>query len=112
MAGWLCIKCLHQFPDENVRKKPEYVGMAIFVVLGGGLVLFALGCLFTFLTAGRSADMLVYAALSALFGAGLIGLGISFGKGTKAICPACGKSQGVREDSKIADEVRRRGKPY
>jgi hypothetical protein len=112
MPGWLCIKCMHQFPDEGVRKKPEYVGMAIFVIIGAGLLLFAAACLFVFLTSSRSIDVLVYGALSALFGAGAIGMGIQFGKGTKAICPACGKPQGVPADSRIADEVRRRGKPY
>jgi hypothetical protein len=112
MPGWLCIKCMHQFPDQGIRKKPEYVGMVIFVLVGAALLLFAAGCLFTFITGSRSSDLLIYAALSALFGAGAVAMGIQFGKGTKAICPACGKPQGVRDGSKIAGEVRRRGKPY
>jgi hypothetical protein len=112
MPGWLCIKCLHQFPDQGVRKKPEYVGMTLFVLVGAALLLFAAGCLFTFITTSRSPDLLIYAALSALFGIGAVAMGIQFGKGAKAICPACGKPQGVPYNSKIADEVRRRGKPY
>lgn len=108
MSHWLCIKCQHEFPDEGVKRQPEYVGMALFVLIGVGLLLFALGGLYTVLFASRSLDVAVYSGLAAVFGVGAIGMGMQFRRGVKAICPACGKPQGVRADSKIADEVRQR----
>ena len=108
MTHWLCIKCFHEFPDEGVHRKPEYVGMVLFVLIGAGLLLFAAGALYTALTGTRSVEMLVYGGLAGAFGIGAIGMGMQFRKGVKAICPACGKPQGVRADSKIAAEMRQR----
>jgi len=107
MTDWLCIKCMHEFPDAGVKKQPEYVGMALFLIIGAALVLFALACLYTFLTGSRDVETAVYGGLAALCGAGAISMGMQFRKGVKAICPACGKPQGVPADGKIAAEVRK-----
>lgn len=106
MPNWLCIKCMHEFPDEGVKKKPEHVGMVLFVAIGVGMLLFAAGCAYTLIAASLSIEVAVYGALAAAFGLGAISLGLKFGKGVKAICPACGKPQGVAADSRIAAEVR------
>jgi hypothetical protein len=112
MSDWLCIKCLHEFPDEGVRRKPEYIGMALFILIGAGLLLFATGGLYTVLFTSRSLEILVYSGLAAAIGMGAIGMGLQFRKGVKAICPACGRPQGVKADSKIAAEVRQRSQPH
>jgi hypothetical protein len=108
MSDWLCIKCFHEFPDEGVKRQPEYVGMALFVLIGAGLLLFALGGVYAELFVRHSLDVAVYSGLAAVFGAGAISMGMQFRKGVKAICPVCGKPQGVPADSKVADEMRQR----
>src|SRR5258706_863058 len=105
MTNWLCVKCLHEFSGDGVRKKPEYAGMAIFFLFGAALFLFVLACIYTGLI--RSLYYAIYSALALLFGLGMIEMGLRFRKGVKAFCPACGRPQGVAADSQIATMVRR-----
>jgi hypothetical protein len=110
MPNWLCIKCLHEFPDEGVKKQPEYIGMALFVTIGAALLLYAASCVYFYLSGSHAIELAAYGALAAVLGVGAISMGLKFRKGVKAICPACGKPQGVPADGKIADEVRRNRK--
>jgi len=43
MNGWLCVKCLHEFPDDaSVKKQPEYVGMILFMLAGLAALVFGI----------------------------------------------------------------------
>jgi hypothetical protein len=105
MNGWLCVKCLHEFPDDaSVKKQPEYVGMAIFMLAGLAALVFGILVIFF------HHDDALKGILVAAGGLGAIAFGWQLKTGVKAICPACGKPQGIRGHTKSADEIRRRGK--
>lgn len=106
MKNWLCVKCLHEFPDDvHVKRQPEYVGMVIFMVVGIAAVILGTGAVFV--VGGRYA---LKGGLLAVGGLASVGFGWQLKTGFKAICPNCRRPQGIPGDTKSADEIRRRGK--
>jgi hypothetical protein len=105
MSDWLCVKCLHEFPDgPEVKRNPEYFGMALFMLIGlAGIVLGILVIVFY-------RQYAVKGGMTILGGLASMALGWQLKTGLKAICPNCGKPQGIPGDTKSADEIRRRGK--
>jgi hypothetical protein len=111
MKQLYCVSCGHEFPAEGARMKPELVGMALFVTIGVVMILGGIVGLIVFLPGWRDSQALqpiIYCALAIVFGLGPLSFGLKCRKGTKAICPACGRPQGIPSDSRIAEEVRRR----
>jgi hypothetical protein len=105
MNGWLCVKCLHEFPDDaSVKKQPEYVGMILFMLAGLAALVFGI------LVIIFRRDYALKGILLAAGGIAGMGFGWQLKTGLKAICPACGKPQGIRGHTKSAEEIRRRGK--
>jgi hypothetical protein len=104
--SWLCVKCLHEFPDDvHVKRQPEYVGMVIFLVIGLAAILFGAGAIFVVGGAYTLKGILLAAG-----GFAVAGFGWQLKTGLKAICPNCGRPQGIPGHTKSADEIRRRGK--
>lgn len=107
MSDWLCVKCLHEFPDgPDIKRKPEYVGMVLFLLVGLGCIIF--GAVAIFLS---STEYALKGGILILGGLAAIAFSWQLKTGLKAICPECGKPQGIRGDTKSADEIRKKGKP-
>jgi hypothetical protein len=105
MSDWLCVKCLHEFADgPGVKRQPEYFGMVLFILVGIGCILFGIGAIIF------KTEYAFQGSVAVLGGVGAIAFGWRLKTGIKAICPSCGKPQGIAGNTKSADEIRRRGK--
>src|SRR4051812_48662999 len=105
MSDWLCVKCLREFANgPEIKRQPEYVGMAIFILIGIGCIVLGIGAVVF------AREYAFQGGILALAGLGAIGFGWRLKTGVKAICPNCGKPQGIAGNTKSADEIRRRGR--
>jgi uncharacterized protein (DUF983 family) len=96
---WICVSCLCEFADAGSKRLPEYfsslvIGLVGLLLLVGGVLGLYRGILLF-----PSDELAVGSLLAMMAGVGAVLSAAAHKRGLKAICPKCGKAQGIRHDA-------------